>query len=35
MKQQLETIYTNATQDLSKALSIADIEEIRGNYLRR
>ena len=35
MKTQLETIYKNATQDLEKASSISDIEEIRGKYLSR
>lgn len=35
MKQQLETIYKNATDDLAKATSISDIEEIRGKYLSR
>ena len=30
MQEQLEKIYSNATEDLSKALSIADIEQIRG-----
>lgn len=35
MQEQLEKIYSNATEDLSKALSIADIEQIRGKYLSR
>lgn len=35
MKTQLENIYKNATQDLEKAASITDIEEIRGKYLSR
>ena len=35
MKEQLEKIYSNAAEDLSKASSIADIEEIRGKYLSR
>ena len=35
MKEQLEKIYACATEDLSKASSIADIEEIRGKYLSR
>ena len=35
MKEQLEKIYECATQDLAKASSINDIEEIRGKYLSR
>ena len=35
MKTQLENIYKNAAQDLEKASSISDIEEIRGKYLSR
>jgi len=35
MKEQLEKIYANASEDLSKATSINDIEEIRGKYLSR
>lgn len=35
MKEQLEKIYENAQQDLSKAASINDLEEIRGKYLSR
>ena len=35
MKQQLEKIYECAMADLTKAASIADIEEIRGKYLSR
>lgn len=35
MKEQLEKIYSNAKEDLSKASSINDIEEIRGKYLSR
>jgi phenylalanyl-tRNA synthetase alpha chain len=35
MKEQLEKIYTNATQDLKTATSIADIDEIRSKYLSR
>ena len=35
MKQQLETIFKNANEDLAKASSINDIEEIRGKYLSR
>ena len=35
MKQQLETIFKNANEDLAKAASISDIEEIRGKYLSR
>ena len=35
MKEQLEKIYENAQLDLSKALSINDLEEIRGKYLSR
>ena len=35
MQEQLEKIYSNATEDLSKASSIADIEQIRGKYLSR
>jgi len=35
MKTQLENIYTNATEEIQKASSITDIEEIRGKYLSR
>lgn len=35
MKEQLEKIFANATEDLAKATSINDIEEIRGKYLSR
>lgn len=35
MKEQLEKIYKDAEQDLSKASSINDLEEIRGKYLSR
>ena len=35
MKEQLEKIFANATEDLSKAVSINDLEEIRGKYLSR
>ncbi len=35
MKTQLENIYKNATQDLEKASTITDIEEIRTKYLSR
>ena len=35
MKQQLETIFKNANEDLAEASSINDIEEIRGKYLSR
>ena len=35
MKEQLEKIYANATEDLNKASSINDIEEIRAKYLSR
>ena len=35
MKTQLETIYKNASEDLEKAISISDIEEIRNKYLSR
>ncbi len=35
MKTQLENIYTNATEEIQKASSINDIEEIRGKYLSR
>jgi len=35
MKEQLEKIYALATQDLSKAASINDIEEIKNKYLSR
>ena len=35
MKEQLEKIYANATEDLTKAASINDIEEIRAKYLSR
>lgn len=35
MKTQLENIYNNATQEIEKASSINDIEEIRGKYLSR
>ena len=35
MKEQLEKIYANATEDLSKASCINDIEEIKSKYLSR
>ena len=35
MKEQLEKIFASATEDLSKAVSINDLEEIRGKYLSR
>ena len=35
MKTQLENIYKNATADIEKSTSIADIEEIRNKYLSR
>ena len=35
MKEQLETIYKNAQEDLAKAASLNDLEEIRGKYLSR
>ena len=35
MKEQLETIYKNATEDLEKASKISDIDEIRAKYLSR
>ena len=35
MKEQLEKIFASATEDLSKATSINDLEEIRGKYLSR
>lgn len=35
MKEQLETIYKNAQEDLAKATSLNDLEEIRGKYLSR
>ena len=35
MKTQLENIYTSATDEITKASSISDIEEIRGKYLSR
>ena len=35
MKTQLENIYASASQEIEKALSINDIEEIRGKYLSR
>lgn len=35
MKNQLETIYKNAQEDLLKAASINDLEEIKGKYLSR
>lgn len=35
MKQQLETIFKNANDDLQQASSINDIEEIRSKYLSR
>ena len=35
MRDQLNKIYENASVDLQKASSIADIEEIRGKYLSR
>ena len=35
MKTQLENIYNSASEEISKATSISDIEEIRGKYLSR
>jgi len=35
MKTQLENIYTSANEEILKATSISDIEEIRGKYLSR
>ena len=35
MKEQLETIYKNAQEDLAKAASLNVLEEIRGKYLSR
>lgn len=35
MKTQLENIYNNASAEIEKALSISDVEEIRGKYLSR
>ena len=35
MKTQLENIYTSANEEILKATSINDIEEIRGKYLSR
>lgn len=35
MKEQLEKIYSNAVTDLTKAVSITDVEKIRGKYLSR
>lgn len=35
MKEQLEKIYASATEDLSKAQSINDLDEIRAKYLSR
>ena len=35
MKEQLEKIYKNATDDLSKSSSISDLDEIRAKYLSR
>ena len=35
MKEQLERIYENASCDLEKVSSIAELEEIRGKYLSR
>lgn len=35
MKEQLENIYKNATEDLEKSSSISDIDEIRAKYLSR
>lgn len=35
MKEQLEKIYVNAAQDLEKAQSINDLDEIRAKYLSR
>lgn len=35
MKEQLETIYKNAQEDLARAASLNDLEEIRGKYLSR
>lgn len=35
MKEQLEKIYASATEDLSKAQSINDLDEVRAKYLSR
>ena len=35
MKEQLEKIYSDATADISKALSISELDEIRAKYLSR
>lgn len=35
MKEQLEKIYASANEDLSKAQSISDLDEIRAKYLSR
>lgn len=35
MKEQLEKIYKNAAEDLDKAQSISDLDEIRAKYLSR
>ena len=35
MKEQLEKIYENASQDLEKVSTIAELDEIRGKYLSR
>ncbi len=35
MQQQLEKIYNNAIVDLEKVASMADLEDIKGNYLSR
>ena len=35
MKEQLEKIYASANEDLSKAQSINDLDEIRAKYLSR
>lgn len=35
MKEQLEKIYASASEDLSKAQSLSDLDEIRGKYLSR
>ncbi len=35
MKEQLEKIYTSAKEDLSKAQTISDLDEIRAKYLSR
>ena len=35
MKEQLEKIYSNAANDISKAGSINDLEQIKAKYLSR